>query len=96
MLTDQIDRLHYFLNRSLGSMDRVKACCRNRPALAPGTSVINICPGCDKRYREMYADCSTVSLWEILADSDFSFPDYAGCVMTIENEPARTAVKTDG
>ena len=29
---------------------------------------MNICPGCDRRYRENYQDASTVSLWEVIAE----------------------------
>ena len=49
-----------------------------------GTHVINICPGCDRRYRENYANPATVSLWELLSESDaFPFPDYKLEKMTI-------------
>lgn len=67
-------------------------CCRNEPGLEPGTVVINTCAGCDKRYRELYEGVSTVSLWEVLADStSFDFPDYGGAEMSIQDAcPTRT------
>ena len=59
-------------------------CCRYIPPLPSGTEVINVCPGCDKRYRENYQDSSTISLWELLAEnSSFPFPDYGKRKMTI-------------
>jgi Fe-S oxidoreductase len=59
-------------------------CCHHDPQLAEPTEIINICPGCDKRFRNDYVNSSTVSLWEILAESDFfPFPDYHGQSMTI-------------
>lgn len=59
-------------------------CCHHDPQLAHGTQVINICPGCDRRYRTLYEGVSTISLWELLTDShDFPFPDYQGRKMSI-------------
>ncbi|MDF2673681.1 MAG: hypothetical protein K0R09_1946 [Clostridiales bacterium] len=77
-------KLLEFLNRDLGNIDELLTCCRHEPNLDKGTQIINTCPGCDRRYRELYASVSTISLWEILADSEtFLFPDYKGIDMTI-------------
>lgn len=67
-------------------------CCRREPELPAGTRIINTCAGCDRRYREMYEGISTISLWEVLAESDtFPFPDYAGAEMTLHDAcPTRT------
>ncbi len=67
-------------------------CCRHEPMLTIGTQIINTCPGCDRRFRELYEGVSTVSLWEMLADSDvFEFPNYQGSKMTIHDAcPARS------
>ena len=70
-----VDKLHSIIKEKLGDMILLTACCKNHPELNPGTEVINICPGCDRRYRENYNDVSTISLWEILDNSDFfQFP----------------------
>jgi Fe-S oxidoreductase len=59
-------------------------CCRHDPDLTQVTQIINICPGCDKRYHYDYRNSTTISLWEILAENDFfSFPDYHNRPMTI-------------
>lgn len=77
-------KLHNILIKNIGPMDMLLTCCRHVPPLPPGTEVINICPGCDKRYRENYRDSSTISLWEVLAENPFfAFPDYGGREMTI-------------
>lgn len=77
-------RLHGLLKKNLGDMDRWLTCCRKDPGFANKTEMINICPGCDKRFRKDYPSSSTVSLWEVLAETDFfPFPDYRGQVMTI-------------
>ena len=61
-------------------------CCRHEPYLEPGSVVVNTCAGCDRRYRELYEGVSTVSLWELLADSDtFQFPDYGGAEMSVHD-----------
>lgn len=78
------DRVHRLLERNLGAMDRWTRCCRKDPGFAKKTEVINICPGCDKRFRQDYPSSSTVSLWEVLAATGFfPFPDYGGKVMSI-------------
>ena len=56
------EKLHEMLSENIESMDRLDICCRNKPSLEDGTEVINICPGCDRRYRENYQTSSTVSL----------------------------------
>ena len=75
---------HRVLESIHGEMERLLTCCRHTPPIPSGTTVINVCPGCDRRYRLDYAEPSTVSLWEILATSDsFPFPNYDGITMTI-------------
>lgn len=84
-----------FLNKELGDIPEHLICCKHEPNLEKGTMVINTCPGCDRRYRELYDGISTVSLWEVLAESKkFSFPDYKGMEMTIHDAcPTRTEAR---
>jgi Fe-S oxidoreductase len=78
------EKLHNILVKNIGPMEMFLTCCKHIPPLPSGTEVINICPGCDRRYRENYQDSSTKSLWEVLAGSSFfGFPDYKECEMTI-------------
>ena len=88
---DLVEKMHSLLNVNLGNMNILSTCCRKFPELEPDTMVINICPGCDRRYRENY-DGGTISLWEILAEGDFfDYPDYKGVIMTINDAcPTRT------
>jgi len=77
-------KLHFILNDCLGEMDDLDICCHHDPQFTEETRVINICPGCDKRYRNDYQNTSTISLWEILAENDIiTFPDYHGRPMSI-------------
>jgi hypothetical protein len=85
------EKIHSLLNAHMGPMARLNICCQHQPPLETGTQVINICPGCDRRYR-MYSNSTTISLWEVLATSDFfPFPNYQGQPMTILGAcPTRT------
>jgi Fe-S oxidoreductase len=77
-------RLHKLLNENISPMEMSLLCCKDIPPMAPGTQVINICPGCDRRYRENYEDSGTISLWEVLVENSFlSLPDFDGREMTI-------------
>jgi Fe-S oxidoreductase len=77
-------RMLHWLKKELGEVDEHLICCRHEPALPTPALVINTCPGCDRRYRQLYEGVSTVSLWETIATSStFPFPDYGGAVMTI-------------
>jgi Fe-S oxidoreductase len=95
------EKLLTFLKNNFGEMDILQTCCRHEPDFKEKTEVINVCPGCDKRYRNNYENTTTTSLWEILAgSSSFPFPDYQGKTMTIldpcpvrEREQAHTAVR---
>jgi Fe-S oxidoreductase len=81
-----------FLYKDLGVISEHLTCCRHEPNLESGTQVINTCAGCDRRYRELYEGISTISLWEILAESSaFQFPNYNGMEMAIHDAcPTRT------
>lgn len=89
------EKLHRILKENIREMDRLDICCRNNPPLEDDTEVINICPGCDRRYSENYSNSNTISLWEVLAESDFfPFPNYHGKKMTIIDAcPTRNKVK---
>jgi len=77
-------RLHAFLRENLGEISRWDRCCRRDPGFGEPIEVINVCPGCDRRFRKDCRDSSTVSIWEILARAgSFPFPDYRGRVMSI-------------
>lgn len=99
---DLANRIHEVLNAHLGKIERLDLCCTKRPALENGTEVINVCPGCDRRYRGNYPEASTVSLWELLAKNDYiRLPDYHGMQMSIldacptrSQQQVHTAIRT--
>jgi Fe-S oxidoreductase len=76
--------IYEVLKKNIKDLEILEKCCRNQPDFHDGSKVINICPGCDKRYRNNYRNIKSISLWEILAEYDyFSFPDYKGREMSI-------------
>lgn len=78
------EKLHLILNKNLGEMELLMTCCKHDPQLKEKTEIINICPGCDKRFRNDYTNSSTISLWEVIAQSNFfDLPNYQGKQMTI-------------
>jgi hypothetical protein len=78
------ERLLVFLRARMGGIGMWSRCCRKDPVFGEETEVINVCPGCDKRFRLNYMNSSTISLWEVLARTDdFPFPDYRGRRMSI-------------
>jgi Fe-S oxidoreductase len=88
-------RVHGYLRETFGDMEVWTRCCRKDPEFGDRTEVINVCPGCDKRFRKNYRSSSTISLWEVLADlKGFPFPDYHGKRMSIIDAcPTRTRTR---
>jgi Fe-S oxidoreductase len=99
---ESAEKLHLILNEYLGEVDKLLLCCHHDPQLTTKTKIINVCPGCDKRYGNDYKNSSTISLWEILAENDFfKFPDYNGRRMSIldacptrDQEKVHNAIRT--
>lgn len=98
-LADKIFRL---LGDNCPGLATHTTCCHHEPEQPEGTRIINVCAGCDRRYRELYQGISTISLWELLAESDdFPFPDYGQHQMSIvdacptrDQERVHEAVRT--
>ncbi len=77
-------KIHQKLQEKLGKMEMLMTCCQRDPLFAANSRVINVCPGCDKRFRHDYWNITTVSLWELLAKKDFlPLPDYSREQMSI-------------
>jgi hypothetical protein len=77
-------KIHKLLNENLGEMDMLITCCQNKPNLTANSKIINVCPGCDKRFGKDFKGVTTISLWEIINENDFFvYPDYEGRSMTI-------------
>jgi Fe-S oxidoreductase len=98
-LTDYKPRLaekaHAFLNETLGEMPLYDVCCRVPHTVSEGTTVVNTCPGCNRRFKQEHEGIDTISLWEVLAESEsFPFPDYGGMPLAIHDAcPTRSEPK---
>ena len=79
-----------FLNDHLasqyGAISLHKICCRHDPQVPEESLIINVCAGCDRRFRTLYPGVSTISLWEVIdAFDSFPYPDYHGLQMTVHD-----------
>lgn len=79
-------RILEILNRQFRPTQLHNICCRHQPGLPAGSTIINVCAGCDRRFRTLYEGIDTISLWEVLDTlPDFPLPDYHGAVMSIQD-----------
>ncbi len=77
-------RMLKLLRKEFPGLEEHNICCHHDPQLPAGTDVINVCAGCDRRFRELYETTTTTALWELLSQSSsFPFPDYQGRQMSI-------------
>lgn len=79
------EKVSAFLGAEFGVTEIYDKCCHNTPVLPEGTEIINVCSGCDRRYDTVHKNVTTVSLWSLLAESDFPFPDYGGAEITVHD-----------
>ena len=78
------EKILLLLNRNLGNVEMLLTCCQHDPKLPENSKVINVCPGCDKRFSKDYKGVSTISLWEVINENNFfEYPDYKGRKMSI-------------
>lgn len=75
-----------YLNENFDDVALHKICCRHEPKLPQNSTIINVCAGCDRRFRSLYEGIDTISLWEIIDSLDnFPFPDYKGLKMSVHD-----------
>ena len=60
-------------------------CCKADHAVQEPVTLITCCPGCEHMFRTRYPEATTISLWKVLLDTDFPFPDYGHEVMSIHD-----------
>ncbi len=78
-------KVEAFLKKEGKIEESYLTCCWDKPAFEEPVMVINTCPGCDKRFRTWYDNTETITLWEVLLDCDFDYPDYGGIEMAIHD-----------
>ena len=60
-------------------------CCKKPKTIEEDIVLIICCPGCNRMFETAFSNVRPVSLWKILLDTDFPFPDYHGKKMTIHD-----------
>lgn len=78
-------RMSDFLCACGRSEGMYRTCCTVPPDSTQPLTMINTCAGCDRRFRTLYEGVDTVSLWEVLLETDFPFPDYNGRVLSVHD-----------
>lgn len=82
---DAIEKIAEFL-RSEGITDELYlTCCKETESSSGEMRLIVCCPGCSYHFEALYPRAEIVSLWKVLLDSAFPFPDYHGQRMSIHD-----------
>lgn len=62
-------RLLNFLQKNYGNILLHKTCCRHDPGIEEGSVIINVCAGCDRRFRSLYKGVGTISGVSVLTSA---------------------------
>lgn len=82
---DLIEKItRFLLDASLIDGVYLTCCKAEQPAMEPVT-LITCCPGCSNKFETHHPDCRVLSLWKLLLDTNFPFPDYQGICMSIHD-----------
>ena len=82
---DLISRISRFLQDAFITDGVYTTCCKaGQPADEPVT-LITCCPGCSHKFEATFSDVNVISLWKVLLETDFPFPDYHGAQMSIHD-----------
>lgn len=80
------EKMLKLLQDHFGHVEFHTVCCRNDPGLAPGSTIINNCAGCDRRFRSLYEGVSTISYWEVIDRiPDLPLPDHSGLRVSVHD-----------
>ncbi|MFV0402283.1 MAG: (Fe-S)-binding protein [Oscillospiraceae bacterium] len=83
---DMEQRILEYLNANYGDVALHKTCCRHDPGVEKDAVIINVCAGCDRRFRSLYQGVGTISLWEVLDGMEsFPYPNYLGIKMSVHD-----------
>ncbi|MCE5188732.1 MAG: (Fe-S)-binding protein [Eubacteriales bacterium] len=83
---EAVDEILYLLNRRFLPTKLHTTCCRHDPNLPDGSTIINNCAGCDRRFRSLYEGVQTISVWEVLdAIPALPLPTYDGLRLSVHD-----------
>lgn len=80
-----INKIKNFLLENKIINGEYEPCCKELLDFKEETILINCCPGCSHVFEAKFSNVRPVSLWKILLDTGFPFPDYHGGKMTIHD-----------
>ena len=74
------------LNQNFGDIKLHEVCCQHNPKLPSGSTIINNCAGCDRRFLSEYEGISTISVWEMLDSIDnLKLPKYDNLTVSVHD-----------
>ncbi len=80
------EKMLQLLNDYFGPVQLHNICCKHEPQLPYGSTIINNCAGCDRRFRSLYEGIQTISLWEVLDSIDhFPLPSHEGLTVSVHD-----------
>ena len=83
---EAVDEILRLLNRRFLPTSLHTTCCRHEPNLPKGSTIINNCAGCDRRFRSLYEGIRTVSVWEVLDNIPaLPLPTYDGLQLSVHD-----------
>lgn len=81
-----VQRLLTLVRQSFGQVKLHTLCCHHNPQLPAGSTIINNCAGCDRRFRSLYAGVNTITLWEVLDSMPgLRLPVYSGLTLSVQD-----------
>jgi Fe-S oxidoreductase len=83
---DAVEEILRLLNRRFLPTRLHTTCCRHEPNLPKGSTIINNCAGCDRRFRSLYEGIQTISIWEVLDNIPaLPLPTYNGLQLSVHD-----------
>lgn len=83
---DVPEKMLRLLREHFGGVRLHNLCCRYDPCLEAGSTIINSCAGCDRRFRSLYEGIRTISYWEVIDGiPDLALPDYSGLRVSVHD-----------
>lgn len=82
---DLISKISSFLSE-VGCIDGTYlTCCKSEETIEDDVTLITCCPGCSHKFEMKYPSTPVLSLWTVLLNTVFPFPDYHGARMSIHD-----------
>lgn len=83
---ESVGKILDILNKYFGPVKIHSICCQHEPQLPYGSTIINNCAGCDRRFRSLYDGIQTISLWEVLDSiENLPLPDHTGLTVSVQD-----------